>query len=153
MFGFLVSKHTINNKKKKQLYQQAVKFSLADAKRKHLSEDELCDFTWRFRFKKCAGEHWIEQDAYWQGLPPVTVIKKKKQQQHIIIVVIRFSKLYRYREVLYWNFQITKEKKNQKELLLAFESFSTNNHNKKKKKVKFNKDHSVVRSTGTYQRR
>ena len=35
------------------------RLSVADAKRTSLTRDELCSQTWRFRFKRAAGEEWL----------------------------------------------------------------------------------------------
>jgi len=44
--------------------------SLRDYNRQFVTVDELCSFTWCFRFKEAAGEHWIENDPWWQGKTP-----------------------------------------------------------------------------------
>ncbi|CAE7647057.1 unnamed protein product, partial [Symbiodinium sp. KB8] len=40
---------------------------LADSRRSYIEEDELCSFTWSFRFKKSAGRTWLALDPWWQG--------------------------------------------------------------------------------------
>jgi hypothetical protein len=45
--------------------REALKLSLADAKRTELTDEELTSFAWRFRFKESAGPQWQQQDPYW----------------------------------------------------------------------------------------
>lgn len=45
--------------------REALKSSLADAKRTELTDEELCSLDWRFRFKEQAGPQWQEHDPYW----------------------------------------------------------------------------------------
>merc|ERR1711971_620568 len=42
-----------------------------DAKREYITEDELCDAVWRFRFKQCAGKMWTRNDEWWKNQPPL----------------------------------------------------------------------------------
>ena len=67
------------------------RLSIADAKRTALTRDELCSQTWRFRFKRAAGEEWLAvvsllrptptpsmrhiraQDPYWTDNNPATI--------------------------------------------------------------------------------
>jgi len=44
--------------------------SIKDMERQYLTQEELCKFTWSFRFKEAAGEHWVENDPWWHGQPP-----------------------------------------------------------------------------------
>eukprot|EP00127_Corallochytrium_limacisporum_P003673 Clim_evm5s152 gene=Clim_evmTU5s152 len=41
--------------------------SIKDSKRDWIRTDELCDFTWNFRFKKQAGTDWTDHDPWWNG--------------------------------------------------------------------------------------
>ena len=49
------------------------RLSVADAKRTSLTRDELCSQTWRFRFKRAAGEEWLAVDPYWTDNNPATI--------------------------------------------------------------------------------
>lgn len=51
------------------LAQSAYKESLEDAKRGYITAEELCSFTWRFRYKKMAGENWLANDPWWNSKP------------------------------------------------------------------------------------
>eukprot|EP01111_Echinosteliopsis_oligospora_P016613 TRINITY_DN696_c1_g1_i2.p1 TRINITY_DN696_c1_g1~~TRINITY_DN696_c1_g1_i2.p1 ORF type:complete len:284 (+),score=60.78 TRINITY_DN696_c1_g1_i2:64-915(+) len=51
--------------------RQAYKDSLNDCKRAYVTMEELCGFTWNFRFKESAGYHWTENDPWWQGKSPI----------------------------------------------------------------------------------
>lgn len=44
--------------------------AIADAKRQHITDEELFSFDWEFRFKASAGEDWIQDDAWWNGKQP-----------------------------------------------------------------------------------
>jgi len=56
---------------KKRAYME----SLEDAKRGWITKEELVSFTWNFRFKAAAGEHWIESDPWWQGKQDVVTVR------------------------------------------------------------------------------
>ena len=49
------------------------RLSIADSKRTSLTRDELCSQTWRFRFKRAAGEEWLAVDPYWTDNNPATI--------------------------------------------------------------------------------
>ena len=49
---------------------EAYRFGVVDAKREHMSVSELTSFTWYRRMKRTAGEHWTDNDPYWQGATP-----------------------------------------------------------------------------------
>jgi len=50
-------------------YCQKYNMSVADSKRCDLSAEELCSFSWAFRFKANAGSYWINSiDPYWLHL-------------------------------------------------------------------------------------
>eukprot|EP00951_Prasinocladus_malaysianus_P003798 scaffold26804_cov40-Prasinocladus_malaysianus.AAC.1 len=49
---------------------KAYRYSLLDSKREQLKDDELCSFVWYRRMKKAAGDHWVENDPYWNNKPP-----------------------------------------------------------------------------------
>ena len=49
------------------------RLSVADSKRTSLTRDELCSQTWRFRFKRAAGEEWLAVDPYWTDNNPATI--------------------------------------------------------------------------------
>jgi hypothetical protein len=53
--------------------KQAFIFALKDSKRRFITADELCSFTWNFRFKAQAGEAWLMNDPWWSGLPATKV--------------------------------------------------------------------------------
>eukprot|EP00505_MAST-04D_sp_SCG-Rhode-Island_P002423 Stramenopile-MAST_4_protein_2423 len=50
------------------------RFHLLDRKRTVLTNEELCEINWSFRFKKAAGRFWMDQDPYWQERGPMSVI-------------------------------------------------------------------------------
>jgi len=50
----------------KRQYRLAFKTSTIDAQRTSISEEELTQLGWNFRFKRAAGFHWIQDDPYWQ---------------------------------------------------------------------------------------
>jgi len=43
--------------------------SIEDSKREFVTIDELCDFSWYFRFKASAGQAWTSMDAWWSNKP------------------------------------------------------------------------------------
>ena len=45
--------------------REALRLSLADARRTELTDEELVAFEWRFRFKEQAGPQWQLHDPYW----------------------------------------------------------------------------------------
>eukprot|EP01125_Pyxidicula_operculata_P022171 TRINITY_DN8933_c0_g1_i1.p1 TRINITY_DN8933_c0_g1~~TRINITY_DN8933_c0_g1_i1.p1 ORF type:complete len:286 (+),score=26.87 TRINITY_DN8933_c0_g1_i1:39-860(+) len=45
--------------------------SLKDSERTFLTTEELCSFTWDFRFKSSAGEAWIQRDPWWMKKEPI----------------------------------------------------------------------------------
>lgn len=47
----------------------ALRIALTDATRTTLTEEELTNFEWNFRFKEAAGPGWCEEDPYWRGAP------------------------------------------------------------------------------------
>lgn len=53
---------------------RAYEQSKRDARRDFLTEDELCDSTWWFRFKHSAGEDWIRDDPWHRGEPAVRMV-------------------------------------------------------------------------------
>ena len=53
--------------------RQALRFSLEDAKRTELTDEELLTLPWRFRFKAAAGEGWMHADPYWNDQPATRV--------------------------------------------------------------------------------
>jgi len=46
--------------------------SITDARREHITEEELCSLTWYCRMKGWAGENWTNSDPWWQGKPAST---------------------------------------------------------------------------------
>ncbi|PSC75299.1 F-box family isoform B [Micractinium conductrix] len=50
-------------------WRQRHALTLADRQRATLTADELCTFTWLFRFKSEAGRFWLALDPWWVGLP------------------------------------------------------------------------------------
>jgi hypothetical protein len=44
----------------------------SDAKRTHLTRDELCDLKWETRMKSSSGPGWTSVDPWWNGRPPRT---------------------------------------------------------------------------------
>jgi hypothetical protein len=49
----------------------------ADRKRTVISAEELCAFTWRFRFKRTAGAFWMQIDPYWlEGKDPAAMVQR-----------------------------------------------------------------------------
>lgn len=52
--------------------KEAYRGSLEDSKRDWLTTEELCSFTWEWRFKAVAGEHFTEDDPWYSSLPPRT---------------------------------------------------------------------------------
>jgi len=50
--------------------KEAYRDSLRDFERKWITKEELCSFCWNIRFKKAAGDHWVEGDPWWHGKPP-----------------------------------------------------------------------------------
>jgi len=52
------------------LAKEAYRESLKDGERKWITKEELCSFCWNIRFKKAAGDHWVEGDPWWHGHSP-----------------------------------------------------------------------------------
>eukprot|EP01111_Echinosteliopsis_oligospora_P016611 TRINITY_DN696_c0_g1_i2.p1 TRINITY_DN696_c0_g1~~TRINITY_DN696_c0_g1_i2.p1 ORF type:complete len:182 (-),score=3.97 TRINITY_DN696_c0_g1_i2:135-680(-) len=64
--------------------KEAYKESLRDAERSYLTAEELCGFTWNFRFKKVTGYHWTENDPWWQCRPAIQM--KFEDNGHIVLL-------------------------------------------------------------------
>ncbi|ONK70887.1 uncharacterized protein A4U43_C04F2550 [Asparagus officinalis] len=43
---------------------------IMDGKRTRISQEDLCDHVWEFRFKKTAPEYWLNLDPSWKGTGP-----------------------------------------------------------------------------------
>merc|ERR1711862_903469 len=47
--------------------KKAFKLSALDCRRQCIEKEELCNFTWSFRFKVAAGNDWTSWDPWWNG--------------------------------------------------------------------------------------
>ncbi|KAI9023900.1 hypothetical protein DFJ74DRAFT_666551 [Hyaloraphidium curvatum] len=50
--------------------KDAYRLSVRDSRRNCITKEELCMFEWQWRFKEDAGEHFTDEDPWWNGLPP-----------------------------------------------------------------------------------
>ncbi|KAI9023925.1 hypothetical protein DFJ74DRAFT_705667 [Hyaloraphidium curvatum] len=50
--------------------KEAYKLSLEDSTRDTITAEEMCSFTWQWRFKEVAGPHFTDDDPWFRGLPP-----------------------------------------------------------------------------------
>ena len=51
--------------------REALRRSVADARRTVLSPEEACGIDWFFRFRTAAGEGWTSMDPFWAGKAPL----------------------------------------------------------------------------------
>lgn len=57
--------------KEKHKAREALKLSVIDSKRTHVTLEELTSLSWRFRFKQRAGPGWTDDDPYWNNEEPI----------------------------------------------------------------------------------